>query len=549
MDTFLDGVILRLKKTAIFGKVGFKAMLAWHYMVLFSPLLISGSSDQSFISVFSSRQPVLYLVLSVTFIGVSLVSRLPKSRMNGASLLTVLVLTGIIGFGSSLAAVFLQDTLFFVCTVFIGVSQALLMTLWIRYHHFVKNPHLFRTFAIDMVFGAFIAFIVSAMEQPFSYIIMALLPLVACATLAVCMKTVPILEKTTIAQEDSRAILSKQERIKKFMLIALPMTVFALVFGFIQGTYVAKGVVLLVATNVLILLGIVLCGFILLAIPHREGDNSHIDVTHRLAVLFLVVGIVALPFLSREASILSEVAIMIGFNLFDFGALAMMTVLAKGLRIRELSFIVAGRSCTYLGLLAGFYIGHIVAQQVQDPQYATFILGGLSVVFVVSTVLTPFANSFNSASEVNNYSEHFRGEESHTSETALHAFKAGSEDIETSLSASEAARYSDSENNGMRVTTMSKERTLRDTPFRRICQEIAAHYCLSPREREVLFLIAKGRNAEYVQKKLVISTHTAKTHIANIYQKLGVHSSQEILDLLDEFKERGCVEEITTVAK
>ena len=30
--------------------------------------------------------------------------------------------------------------------------------------------------------------------------------------------------------------------------------------------------------------------------------------------------------------------------------------------------------------------------------------------------------------------------------------------------------------------------------------------------------------------------HTAKTHIANIYHKLGVHSSQEMLSLIDVYK-------------
>lgn len=67
---------------------------------------------------------------------------------------------------------------------------------------------------------------------------------------------------------------------------------------------------------------------------------------------------------------------------------------------------------------------------------------------------------------------------------------------------------------------------------------MAELYKLSPRETEIFFLIAKGRNAEYVQKTLIISLHTAKTHIANIYHKLGVHSSQEMLSLIETFREQ-----------
>ena len=68
-----------------------------------------------------------------------------------------------------------------------------------------------------------------------------------------------------------------------------------------------------------------------------------------------------------------------------------------------------------------------------------------------------------------------------------------------------------------------------------ILAKISKMYQLSKRESEVLTLISKGRNAQYVSKELVISIHTAKTHIANIYNKLNVHSSQELLDLIDEF--------------
>ena len=68
------------------------------------------------------------------------------------------------------------------------------------------------------------------------------------------------------------------------------------------------------------------------------------------------------------------------------------------------------------------------------------------------------------------------------------------------------------------------------------CNDICCRYDLSPRERDVFMLIAKGRNAEYVQNALYISGHTAKTHISNIYKKLDIHSVQELLDLVEAEK-------------
>jgi DNA-binding CsgD family transcriptional regulator len=62
---------------------------------------------------------------------------------------------------------------------------------------------------------------------------------------------------------------------------------------------------------------------------------------------------------------------------------------------------------------------------------------------------------------------------------------------------------------------------------------LSLEHGLSPKETEVLFLLAKGRNAEYIQNELVVSRHTAKAHIYHIYQKTGVHSRQDLINLLE----------------
>ena len=72
--------------------------------------------------------------------------------------------------------------------------------------------------------------------------------------------------------------------------------------------------------------------------------------------------------------------------------------------------------------------------------------------------------------------------------------------------------------------------------WKRRCFEVSERYGLSDRQNEVLFLIGQGRNAEYVAKNLTISVSTVQTHIRNIYQKLGVHSRQELLDLIEGTK-------------
>lgn len=73
----------------------------------------------------------------------------------------------------------------------------------------------------------------------------------------------------------------------------------------------------------------------------------------------------------------------------------------------------------------------------------------------------------------------------------------------------------------------------RPAKFRNTCKTIASNRGLSARETEVFMLLAKGRNCGYISKQLVISEPTVKTHMRNVYRKLGVHSQQALLDLVE----------------
>ena len=53
------------------------------------------------------------------------------------------------------------------------------------------------------------------------------------------------------------------------------------------------------------------------------------------------------------------------------------------------------------------------------------------------------------------------------------------------------------------------------------------------RETEILAMLARGRSAPFIAQELVISPNTVKTHVKHIYAKLGAHSQQEIIDLVD----------------
>ncbi|MEA5020040.1 MAG: helix-turn-helix transcriptional regulator [Gordonibacter sp.] len=65
------------------------------------------------------------------------------------------------------------------------------------------------------------------------------------------------------------------------------------------------------------------------------------------------------------------------------------------------------------------------------------------------------------------------------------------------------------------------------------CCFVAEENGLTSRECDVLVLLARGYNQERIAQKLYISQSTAKTHSYNIYRKLGIHSQQNIIDLIE----------------
>ena len=71
-------------------------------------------------------------------------------------------------------------------------------------------------------------------------------------------------------------------------------------------------------------------------------------------------------------------------------------------------------------------------------------------------------------------------------------------------------------------------------PFQERCHALAQRSGLSEREFEIMMYFAKGRDAAYIQQELVLTHSTVSSHRQHIYAKLGVHSQQELLDLLNE---------------
>ncbi len=63
--------------------------------------------------------------------------------------------------------------------------------------------------------------------------------------------------------------------------------------------------------------------------------------------------------------------------------------------------------------------------------------------------------------------------------------------------------------------------------------DLTKDFGLTPREREVVGLYARGRTRAVIGDQLCVSENTVRDHIKSAYRKMGVHEKQELIDLLE----------------
>ena len=68
------------------------------------------------------------------------------------------------------------------------------------------------------------------------------------------------------------------------------------------------------------------------------------------------------------------------------------------------------------------------------------------------------------------------------------------------------------------------------------CQELSTRGGLSAREAQVLAYLVRGRGSTFIGQELCISVQTVKTHTKHIYEKLAVHSREDLLSLVEDVR-------------
>ncbi|MGN0038233.1 MAG: response regulator transcription factor [Coriobacteriales bacterium] len=613
------------EETDFLKMLGFKAMLCWHYLLLFSPVMVVFgplTNGQAFFE----RQLVLYIALAMAFVFCVAFSRTLLAKGHTFGSRAFIGTTGLIGIVSMVLCTPLVDCPWIVrliATAFAALSEAALMALWLHFYVEAAKGKMIRAFSVDMVISGLISIIICNLMEPVIYIVVLCLPAVAAVALVGEWGKVNL-------EEDIEFYGQPRPHAPRNIAIAaikvyVPVALFAMAFGFLQGSYLAEDAMPMMAMDSGVLLGIVLAAVIMLAVVAKSKRvRIDIDLLHRLSLLLFVAGTVGLSIFayanglggseSQGRFVLLDacsIALLAGFNLFDFGLLALSIDLRASFRSASHWLTEGSRCLVYIAMALGLLAGRMLTGGLSGELLpgTLFFACGAAVVVVVASMLMPSSGpgllksaglvvlsddeylisrgvrscprgvalvddeSCGENAQCENCPVRAGVEAAEAPSVASLAQEASEEQIVFTSSAAAAASCdvvasaeatSESEQSGQppsaaqqpapaaapsappaparteqRAAAQQDEAAAvkKDAPWKAACKGVAELYGLTKRESEILLYVAKGRNAVYIQNELVLSIHTVKTHIASIYKKMDVHSSQELISLIEEYRD------------
>ena len=229
----------------------------------------------------------------------------------------------------------------------------------------------------------------------------------------------------------------------------------------------------------------------------------------------------------------STFVLITGFICFEALMWIFLSELSQEFRISPVFVFSIGRSFLSIGAL----ISSIALADPQTSQETTVVFGPMILMFLLLTAQALMPRVRNIKSAIIAAAQPAEGESRNIAainrriEIAAAAGKYTITSVDKPEQNEEGGDKKDTEASSADTSDKAEEpeQTRYVTRFKSTCEEIANRYLLSRRETEVMFLLAKGHNAAYIQEKLCISKSTAKTHIAHIYRKLSIHNQQELL--------------------
>lgn len=222
------------------------------------------------------------------------------------------------------------------------------------------------------------------------------------------------------------------------------------------------------------------------------GKAAPADILYQVASLFILAGFLCVLVPQLEGTAAPNVLLAAGADCFSVLVYYALAAIGRRNPLHALPIFAWGQFATSIGTLVGTSLGHLtngllVAQPLLVPGAVVLVVLAFSAFNLLALRTFSFEETI--------------------------------EDIETVPVLEQNADHKDGQ------PDMAEIQYIR----------IAERFALTERETDVFKLLAKGRNVPFIEEELVISRNTIKTHIKHIYQKMDLHSQQELIDMAETY--------------
>lgn len=300
----------------------------------------------------------------------------------------------------------------------------------------------------------------------------------------------------------------------------LPIVIFGFVLGALRHVCLS-GLLPYEDLTAQLVIGAAACAglAVIIATMAISKNESYWDMIFRCVLPAIALAVFCVPHLFGDYALLAGFFVIAGYICFETLMWFLIADLSQEFRLSPIFMFGLGRGLLELGSLIGSWLA-----QIPGDNTITGVFGNAEGALVLMLTLAVA------------YSLLPRRREVRAIVDPNHVIKMpGFDALQTHIEKQQVEDEPQQETDGEEVGAAEVDAKIRAKGrFHARCEEIADCYMLSRRETEVMFLLAKGHNAAFIQDKLCISKSTAKTHINHIYRKLDIHTQQELLNMVED---------------
>lgn len=373
-----------------------------------------------------------------------------------------------------------------------GITSCPIIAAWIRLYSITDVRNLCFLVSGSYVAGAVITYALCYIPLVPALLVTAILPL-----LSACLSRSAQGIKCEITPTDLfLPVVPRSPRFSYVVRLFIVICAFALIYSTLVAPLGTRRGAGFETNNGYMLLAPLLMGVIFIAIVRFAKDTTALNRIFRAILPITVLSLLILPF--AQGSVLSVAGLIgaAGFECFSIVYWALLLDAARYNHLSSLKVLLVGRMVYGIGIIAGTCFSSYLSafELFRDKQLFTLLC--LSSVMILVVLGTLFLHD----------KEILQGQSNPR-------MPGGAPDFE----------------NAPQMPLPAAEDI-----FRMKTERITDRFGLTPRECEVFVLLAKGRSNKLIQERLFISTHTVDSHVTHIYRKCGVHSRQEIMDLIEQ---------------